>query len=678
MISRQLTACLQRGVDSNTGIWSDRSVAEYYGAYSAIIALFPMSVDFPIDICANFIINFSSAIGDQMTDTQWIEPVKPIGESNAEGLQRLRSIKDAALVFESSLRSFQRLQDRSNNRNSYNNRGATHNPSTGPRTGGRNANSFTLSGNQNGYNGTVAYAGTNTTAFTFQHVNEQRRDDPRYDQRQDFGGNNCGDNGHGDYANDTNGFPYSGIDGGSGQYIPPTSYPQPASEFPLVLDATNHTYEQCMMTVAIYSSLAEEALTKAQGPQVRPLLECWGCKDLPRYHDQRHTHRFFQCPNKTDPAVQANGMRGYHEFIERKRSGTGTPYGPTRVMSALPEWKADGYPSHGFAELIQDIARESTPASARRAFCGTFKAKHVPSGERKRGPQIDIKGPSDRSPYGFPVIVPDASVAACIHYSNTVRDNRPEANVQISQLLPHSNFPIGEEGEATLLCMIDTGASLNLGRFSYHEDIFLTNPDLVHSFVYLKDIDGMKPLNIGGVGTEGPPAEVVAVTTYKTDLFLNGKMVLLSIALSPTAAANTIVGLPLLKAFNSTILLGSDTLVCQKVGAAFALSYVTPLRSDAAPTVCKEASRSFYTPTHTEMDATTTAYQTICTKTQAMTITTPFALIADDEEKSLPDAQPAFDPWAEWYSDSGDENSITDDNADDPIDSDSPLTPEQK
>ena len=647
MISRQLALCVQRGVDKATNVWADRSVTEYYGAYSAIVALFPMSDDFPLDICANFIINFAPDIADQMTDTQWVEPVRPPGESNSEGLQRLRSIKDAALILESSVKTITRLQNRSSNRNSWiHNRGTTHVPLPPRTSGGRATNSFALqptgNTNLNAYN--------NANAFTFPCASDPPRNNAGYD---DYGADDDtrGADGY-DYSDHGGSGRYgdSGY-GGGGHYIPPPS------SFPLILNAADYNYEQCMMNVAIYTSVAEEALTNAQGSQARPLLECWGCTNLPRYHEQRHSHRFFQCPNKNDPAVQANGMRGYREFVDRKSAARSrTPYGPTRVMSAMSDWKADGYPSQGLAELIQDIARESTPASARRAFLGTLKAKSAPSApEKKRAHNSDFQSPPDRSYTGYPVTVPDTSLAACIHFSNAVRDHRVEADVQISQLLPHSNFPIGSNGDATLLCMIDTGASLNLGRFGYHEDIFLTNPDLVHSFVYLKDIEGMKPLTIGGVGTEGPPAEVIAITTYKTDLFLNGKMVLLSIALSQTAAANTIVGLPLLKAFNATILLGSDTIVCQTIGAAFALSYVTPLRSDTAPTVCKAATRAFYTPSDTELDASARGYASICAKAQAMTCTERFALISNDDA-SRPGAQNDFDPWAEWYDDDCDDN----------------------
>ena len=56
--------------------------------------------------------------------------------------------------------------------------------------------------------------------------------------------------------------------------------------------------------------------------------------------------------------------------------------------------------------------------------------------------------------------------------------------IQISQLLPHINFPLGPKNmqgtKITLKAMIDTEAGLSLGRFQYHMAIQEKYPELVH------------------------------------------------------------------------------------------------------------------------------------------------------------------------------------------------------
>lgn len=96
--------------------------------------------------------------------------------------------------------------------------------------------------------------------------------------------------------------------------------------------------------------------------------------------------------------------------------------------------------------------------------------------------------------------------------------------LSFSQVLPHLNFPIGHraENQGTLRCLLDTGASLNVGRTEYHESIAKSRPDVVEFFAFLEDVDGMQPFTIGGVNGDGPATDINAVITYKTPYVVYG------------------------------------------------------------------------------------------------------------------------------------------------------------
>lgn len=65
-------------------------------------------------------------------------------------------------------------------------------------------------------------------------------------------------------------------------------------------------------------SVAERAIRRASG-ELAP-IECWGCKDLPEYsNDKFHRYRF--CPRRNDPKVKANFDKNLREWTSKKRQG---------------------------------------------------------------------------------------------------------------------------------------------------------------------------------------------------------------------------------------------------------------------------------------------------------------------------------------------------------------------
>ena len=94
---------------------------------------------------------------------------------------------------------------------------------------------------------------------------------------------------------------------------------------------------------------------------------------------------------------------------------------------------------------------------------------------------------------------------------------RSNAVVQMSQKLPHLNFPIREGQKSSYMYGLDyTGDGLNLENLEYHQSTAEHQPNLVLKFAYLKDLEDVDPFNISGVygGKESLQGKVgVDVTT---------------------------------------------------------------------------------------------------------------------------------------------------------------------
>ena len=122
----------------------------------------------------------------------------------------------------------------------------------------------------------------------------------------------------------------------------------------------------------------------------------------------------------------------------------------------------------------------------------------------------------------------------------------PKVDLSISQMKPHINLKIGKNGEAVLSTRIDTGAGLNLGNLSYHKSIYEQFPDLVASFAYIKDQDGMKEFSVGGVDENDNQNRVTAIIMYHLPYPVNEQDVMLSFGLSKSVSTNTILGITFL------------------------------------------------------------------------------------------------------------------------------------
>lgn len=328
-------------------------------------------------------------------------------------------------------------------------------------------------------------------------------------------------------------------------------------------------------------SVAESALQKATGSNFPP-PECWGCTGHPVYNAERH-HLYMRCPNKHDPEVKANGAKGVRDFIARRRTRSLPPEARGFTATAKDaNWEANGHPSSQLCQLVHTISNPSTTPIARKACYAQIRQnkRSSPSGSALVAAAKVTKTSNDTF-FACPITLHSLTPEYISSVMNIIR-KRLDAALGISQLLPFMCLPIGDgsqEGAGILKGMCDTGAGLCLGLLAYHLHIWETRPDLVHQFAYLADVDDLDPFAIGGVGVKGESPMITAVITYKLPFKVNGKRALVSIGLSADAACNTIFGLPFFKSTNGAMLLGSDTIILQKFGVTFPLSYEVPQRS---------------------------------------------------------------------------------------------------
>ena len=194
--------------------------------------------------------------------------------------------------------------------------------------------------------------------------------------------------------------------------------------------------------------------------------------------------------------------------------------------------------------------------------------------------------------HALPVFLPNNIDLGTSETSIQVLEATPQrlkCPIQMSQVLPHVRFPIGEgdtgENASRLLAMVDIGAGLNCGRLQYHQDIAQKYPDLVVQFAALADLaDAPHPFNVGGIGQEAG-AVISHVTTYKTPYSLNGKKATVTFALGERVAANSILSYPFFKTIKASILLEAKSVVSGLLGDTYQIEDMVPLCTDAFPAV---------------------------------------------------------------------------------------------
>jgi hypothetical protein len=155
------------------------------------------------------------------------------------------------------------------------------------------------------------------------------------------------------------------------------------------------------------------------------------------------------------------------------------------------------------------------------------------------------------------------------------------------------NIPIGQNGEDTLACFIDTGAGVNLGRAKYHPNIRSQNPGVVKSFQRITDWHPLHNLELRGIDAQVPNRlRAIEIIEYHTPYEINGHPMTIPIILTHAAAADTIIGTPTLRRARSTMFLddnGHTTLILLRAYRALTITYQEPGGTNYEPQDQEEA-----------------------------------------------------------------------------------------
>jgi hypothetical protein len=124
--------------------------------------------------------------------------------------------------------------------------------------------------------------------------------------------------------------------------------------------------------------------------------------------------------------------------------------------------------------------------------------------------------------------------------------------VAIDMGFPTITLPLSDS--IGLTGLFDSCGSLNLGWLPFHLYILSQHPELVAEFRYYDGIHPFEPIQLSGAVLDPNQSlsecgKLIALIRYKTTLCTpTGSAVHISFALGPDVSANTIIGLPFLRA----------------------------------------------------------------------------------------------------------------------------------
>ena len=133
--------------------------------------------------------------------------------------------------------------------------------------------------------------------------------------------------------------------------------------------------------------------------------------------------------------------------------------------------------------------------------------------------------------------------------------------------------------EICFLCHVDSCAAMNTGNLLLHQYIITQHPSIVAEYIQYDDKDPFDPIKLQcAVDDAGLNAsengKLTAIVRYHTPYkFVDGSPVLVSFGLGKDVAVRSILGLPTLRQWQSSIDFASNKLVCPNLQRRFDLQY---------------------------------------------------------------------------------------------------------
>ena len=129
------------------------------------------------------------------------------------------------------------------------------------------------------------------------------------------------------------------------------------------------------------------------------------------------------------------------------------------------------------------------------------------------------------------------------------------------------------------LCHVDSCAAMNTGNLLLHQYIITQHPTIVAEYIQYDDKNPFDPIKlqcaVDDNGLSAPEnGKLTAIVRYHTPYkFTDGSPVLVSFGLGKDVAVRSILGLPTLRQWQSSIDFASNKLVCPKLQRRFDLHY---------------------------------------------------------------------------------------------------------
>ena len=391
----------------------------------------------------------------------------------------------------------------------------------------------------------------------------------------------------------------------------------------------------------IFLSNSEIAMRTAAGEENKL---CWGgCyKFFPEDTDGRHTYA--ACPFRRVDRVREHALPFLRRFrqqngpLNRKVSSlladpdklTAAFCNPTTASGGISQdelndlqtnWQSKGFTSEEMAKSVCLLADPNTSKRTREVELSALKNKIVRNNtnkKRREQDKADLKsyrsqasvattntnmgwnagqfntnyyGDSNRKNNGNnPFILVTLPIFSTeVDEGHMEPPQKPPVNVpsllRMSQALPHIDIPVGidKPGVLVLRAVFDSGAGLNVGRRSYHDNVRKSYPQLISNYIDLEEGNYDTPA-IGGVDGNAYGSAVTSLITYRTPFQFNGQPVGLTFGLVEGLCAKSIIGITTMQKARMNYLVAPQVVTSEVFNHTFQVTMQKPSTDDVPPT----------------------------------------------------------------------------------------------
>ena len=339
---------------------------------------------------------------------------------------------------------------------------------------------------------------------------------------------------------------------------------------------------QAERTLTQYGTGGDDRSASTDGRRGRGPLRCFGCGGPHPYSLLEDGIYVIKCPNAADPKIRENAKATIDRIKnKRKKQSTGNKKRKNLATTNLADFDEESrkrITEQVYQAVTVSSGDSASVASTLTGVTGTGTSSYATGSGRGRG-------------RGHVTFMYDVSVL-----TTCVSPTRPIIPVGIQSLMPHIPLLLGQSLDdpdiPVIRCMVDTGAALNTGNYSFIAAIAKRYPHCVAKVFLPED---HSPIILSGIiddENEAITTELsVAFQFHLPYLTRDGQSTSISIATGPQVSVNSIIGLPFITGTGMIIVTVDNVveakhLVCQPFPIEFrcATKYVPAISDDRAET----------------------------------------------------------------------------------------------